>query len=289
VTLEDEVRRLERDLLERGSTGAWLSAVAAIRDMVANGVDEATILRAVYALNAPLIEGIALAAVSEVFGVAVAGAAEIADITGSRGIMALTPGDTSRSPLLGIDQQGREAVAASRHLIAGGAELAAVLAPIFGHANSVQGRVTSSLVSSGGEGVRAVATEAELPVVWVAETNGCVHCLKYSGQVAEPGKQFPGGLTYGKKSYHPDPLPHPPLHPHCRCFLEPLNDPSFAEALRREANRSVLRGFSLVSESMAVRVDAARRLLDDGVDAPQSVKAYANDAVQRGYFTKRGR
>lgn len=289
MTLEDDVRRIERDLLERGAAGAWLSAVAAIRDMVANGVDEATIIRAVLGLNAPLIEGVALAAVSEVFGIAVGGAAELADVTGSRALIGLTPGDEARRDLVGIDQKGREAVAASRQLVAGGAGLEAVLAPIFGHANTVGSRVTSSLVASGGEGVRAVATEAELPVVWVAETNACVHCLKYSGQVAEPGSDFPGGLTYGKKSYHPDPLPHPPLHPHCRCFLEPLNDPSFAEALRREANRSVLRGFSLESESMKTRVDAAQRLLDEGVEAPKSVKEYAYNAIKRGYFTKRGR
>lgn len=289
MTLEDDVRRIERDLLERGSTGGWLAAVAEIRDMVANGVDEATIIRAVLALNAPLVEGVALAAVSEVFGTAVAGAAELADVTGSRALMALTPSDAARRDLVGVDAAGRDALATSRQLLTGGAELAAVLAPIFGHANSITNRVTSSLVQSGGEGVRAVATEADLPVVWIAETNACVHCLAYSGHVAKPGKQFPGGLTYGKKSYHPDTLESPPLHPHCRCFLEPLNDQSYADALRREADRSVLRGFSLESESMGVRIDAAQRLLDNGVEAPQSVKTYAYSAIKRGYFTKRGR
>ena len=75
----------------------------------------------------------------------------------------------------------------------------------------------------------------------------------------------------------------------CRCTVEPLNDQAFADALRRESDRSVLRGFSLASEPMSVRIAAAERLLAKGVVAPKSVKKYAADAVKRGEFTTRGR
>ncbi len=142
---------------------------------------------------------------------------------------------------------------------------------------------------AGNEGSTAVADAAGLATVWVAETNACVHCLAYSGRIAKAGKDFPGGLTYGAKSYYPDPLPHPPLHPNCRCTVEPLRSVEYATALRREADRSVLRGFSLESESMGVRIDAAKRLVASGVDAPKTVIQYAERAVKRGKFGTRGR
>ena len=85
------------------------------------------------------------------------------------------------------------------------------------------------------------------------------------------------------------PWKYPPAHPNCRCTVEPLNAPEYAAALRREADRSVLRGFSLESESMGTRVDAARRLIDRGVDAPKTVVAFARRAVRAGEFPTRGR
>lgn len=125
--------------------------------------------------------------------------------------------------------------------------------------------------------------------MWVAETNACVECLAYSGRVSKPGKPFPGGLTYGAKSYHPEPVDVPPRHPRCRCTIEPLRDKSYAAALRREADRSVLRGFSLESESMKTRIDAADRLVSRGVDAPKSVIAYARRSIKVGVFPTRSR
>jgi hypothetical protein len=40
---------------------------------------------------------------------------------------------------------------------------------------------------------------------------------------------------------------------------------------------------------MATRIDAAERLIADGVDAPKSVIAYAKRAVTAGEFPTRGR
>lgn len=148
-------------------------------------------------------------------------------------------------------------------------------------------------------------------VVWVAERDACVACLAYSGQLATPGGSFPVGLTYGDKPLlpWPDPkhLPGPPLHPHCRCHLMlwfghdtaaaaaalpqgvKTAHVSYPAALRREADRSILRGWSLQSESHRARLRAAERLLAKGkaLKAPQSVKDYARRAVRRGGWPSR--
>ncbi|WP_369672043.1 hypothetical protein, partial [Enterococcus faecium] len=180
-------------------------------------------------------------------------------------------------------------LAKARKLARAGADVATVLAPVFKASNVLQRDVTTLVNHAGNKGTAAVADAVGLSTVWVAETNACVECLAYSGRISKPGKPFPGGLTYGAKSYHPDPVDVPPLHPRCRCELEPLVSREYADALRREADRSVLRGFSLESEPMRVRVEAAERLLARGVDAPKSVIAYARRAVKRGEFGTRGR
>lgn len=290
MTLENDLYAIERRVLVASQAGQWLDAVDNLRKLFALG-ETAGLRNAVLSLTTPLLEGEALAAVAEAFGLGRDDALGLLDADPAlvKRVSKSLPSAAARNPLRGIDRAGEVALARAQQLALSGADEATFLAPVFGHGNSIQGRVTESVVRSGNEGVTRVADVAQVPTVWVAETNACVHCLAYSGEVTQPGVDFPGGLTYGKKSYHPDPLPAPPLHPNCRCHVEPLNDQSYADGLRREANRSVLRGFSLESESMAVRVDAARRLLDSGVDAPKSVLAYARSAVKRGSFTTRNR
>lgn len=291
MTLEDDLRAFERQLLDEGSGGRWLAEVEAIRRLVATGAPEAAVKLAVARLLPLNIEGQALAIVSDAYATGRASALELVDVPDRR-VRALeeaVPNAAARRPLIGIDALIVEALGASRALMIGGAEQSAYLAPVLGAANSLASRVTSGVVAGGNQGVRRAASAAGVPTVWIAETNACVHCLAYSGRVAQTGQKFPGGLTYGVKSYFPDDIATPALHPHCRCYLEPLNDQSYADALRREADRSVLRGFSLESESMSVRVGAAKRLLDEGVDAPKSVIAYAEAAVKRGSFSTRGR
>lgn len=291
MTLEDDLRALERALLAEGNGGRWLAEVEAIRKLVAEDASDDAIRFAVARLLPPLVEGVALATISEAFATGTASAIELTDVPERRvaAVLAATPSAAVRKPLVGIDALIADALNASRLLSLAGAERDAILAPVFGAANSLQNRVTSSVVAAGNQGVRRAASAAGVPVVWIAETNACVHCLAYSGHVVATGKKFPGGLTFGAKSYFPDAIASPPRHPNCRCFLEPLNDQSYADALKREANRSVLRGFSLESESMTVRVAAAKKLLDEGVDAPKSVIAYAEKAVRAGEFPTRDR
>jgi hypothetical protein len=147
-------------------------------------------------------------------------------------------------------------------------------------------------------GIKAVANgipDENVQLVWVAERNACVHCLAYAGQVVTMHESFPIGLTFGKKPLVPWPDPQwlsgPPLHPNCRCRLsvwlghaEGAPGPTLPEVLKREAQRSILRGWRTDTEPESVRVAAAARLLARGVNSPKSVKDYARRAIRKGRF-----
>lgn len=131
---------------------------------------------------------------------------------------------------------------------------------------------------------------SDLVSVWRAERDACVHCLAYQGHI-DDGEGYPAGLTFGTKPLSNERVTRPPLHPNCRCtqslvhkdVVKPL-----AKAFKREAKRSVLRGWSRPSESEAVRLAAAKRLVSRGNTLPKSVNAYAEAAIRAGEF-KRGR
>lgn len=298
MSAEAELAALEAAVLNAAQIADYRRRVSVLRELVERADDQVRAM--VLAMTAPRLEAQALAAVLDAFG---AGARDALRILRNSGLGTIArierPTAATRAIVGGLDREGRIAFARAQRLAQAGASLDTVIAPLVGHANAIGRRVTQAVNAAGNEGSRAVADAADMPVVWVAETNACVRCLAYSGRIAQRGQRFPGGLTYGKpSSADRGPLPHPPLHPHCRCTIEPLNDPSYAETLRREANRSVLRGFSLESESMGVRVDAAERLARevranggtvDGWDVPKSVLATADRAVRNDGFTTRGR
>jgi hypothetical protein len=124
--------------------------------------------------------------------------------------------------------------------------------------------------------------------VWRAERDACVHCLAYQGEI-DNGKGYPAGLTFGDKPLDNKKVPKPPLHPNCRCtqslvHKEVVNP--LAKSLKREAKRSVLRGWSRPSESEKVRLEAAKRLVQSGNTLPKSVNAYAQAAIKRGEFAR---
>lgn len=159
----------------------------------------------------------------------------------------------------------------------------------------------------------AVAEQAEqvgARLLWLAERDACVACLAYAGELSDPGGGgFRIGLTFGKRPVlpWPDPnhLPGPPLHRWCRCRLMLWfgHDTQAAAAalpegartahvdmpaaLKREAVRSILRGFSLPSESERLRLWAAERALARKLVAPKSVKQYARAAIRRGRWPTR--
>lgn len=138
-------------------------------------------------------------------------------------------------------------------------------------------------------------------LLWIAERDACVVCLALAGHIADPlsGLGFDELATYGP---YPAPtvwplgmpLMRPPRHPHCRCqvcvWLGSV-DPGFGslpESLRREAARSILKGWSLPSESNRVRLKAAQQLLAaGGRGLPRTVQERSAADVAAGRFESR--
>lgn len=161
------------------------------------------------------------------------------------------------------------------------AALAVLGRSVYRAESAVRFTVNSSLT----DGVTAVNAEHGALDLWVAERDACVHCLAHAGHTVQAGGDFPN-LTFGVK-----PLaganPRPPLHPNCRCRIVPHLPSwgsSYPDALKREAARSVLRGWSRPSESEKVRLKAAEDLLKRGSTLPRSVQDYARRSIRKGSF-----
>jgi len=150
------------------------------------------------------------------------------------------------------------------------------------------------------DAAKQVAVRLGEKLLWIAERDACVVCLKLSGQIADPnqGLGFDEFATYGP--YEPPsvwpygmPLMRPPRHPHCRCQVcvwlgSAPGQPDLPERLKHEAARSVLKGWSLPSESNRVRLRAAESLLaSGGRGLPRSVQEEAALAIARGRFKSR--
>ncbi|MCU1617783.1 MAG: hypothetical protein JWO98_5323 [Frankiales bacterium] len=289
MSAEVALIQLEREVLRTASVGTFLQQVAALQVLVA--MASPGLKDALYALVEPKVEATTAVAIRQAFDIGAADASRL--ILAGTTATALSSWDVAAPLGLGAGIGGLDAAATTslltaKQLATVGVDAAVYLAPVFGFADRLQRTVTREIIGGGNTGTVTIAAAENLPTVWIAERNACVVCLAYAGEVADPGKQFPGGLTYGKKSYFNFGVVVPPRHDRCRCTLEPLVSMDYAGALKREAQRSVLRGFSLQSESMAVRVDATDRLLKrKSLDAPKSVIAYAQAAVNRGYYTRR--
>lgn len=137
-----------------------------------------------------------------------------------------------------------------------------------------------------------------LRVVWVAERDACLVCLRLSGTVIDPnsGDGFDEEATFGKPGSAPIvwppgmPLMHPPRHPNCRCRLRIIAADNILvpAALQREAERAVARGWS-ASDSRIARLSAADRLLHHGSRLPRTVQERAAKDVEHGRFSTRHR
>lgn len=287
--LEAALARVERDALGRDGAAEWLVLADRLRAALDAAPDQVRLI--VLSMVAPRVERAALEAVVTAYQL---GAADAVRILADAGRDLAPPlGRPSRETLAivrGLDADGARAVAGAQRLARADTAPVLIAAGVLGFARRLRGSVSDAVNRAGGDAVLEASRVARLPTVWVAETNACVHCLGLSGTIAQPGRDFDGSATYGRRPLGGGgPLRSPPRHPYCRCTLEPLVAPEYAAALRREADRSVLRGFSLESESMAVRIDAAERLLERGVDAPKTVIAFSRRAVRAGAFPTRGR
>jgi hypothetical protein len=139
----------------------------------------------------------------------------------------------------------------------------------------------------------AVASQLGAALLWVAERNACLHCLAYAGETVRRDESFPPGLTFAEKPLKPNgPIPYPPLHPNCRCHVQPWlgtragsgTDVELPEVLKREARRSVVLGEALPTESETARLRAADRLISSGAELPAAVIARGRRAVKAGNF-----
>lgn len=118
--------------------------------------------------------------------------------------------------------------------------------------------------------------------MWVPERDACARCLRYAGlRILRPGDGFPAGLSYDPAQATTDAgtITGPPLHPHCRCELQlvPRGGSELAsQALQREAERAIMKGWALASESQKSRRRAAAALLEQRtILAPVSVRREA--------------
>lgn len=162
--------------------------------------------------------------------------------------------------------------------------------------HGAQRDIGTAIHSEVNDGIDAVARQLDAELVWVAERDACVHCLAYAGERIRPGQSFPIGLTFGETPIKPWPdakfLAGPPLHPWCRCRKTvwlgssgPDGLIELPEVLAHEARRSIVKGFALPSESVAVRARAADKLLHQGAGLPKTVEAAARRKLRAGWFT----
>lgn len=141
-------------------------------------------------------------------------------------------------------------------------------------------------------GTAAVASAMDLRLLWVAERNACLHCLAHAGYTVEPGALFPAGLSFDPRGSRFNAVPHPPLHPNCRCQVRtyegtagaPTEDRSSvdpADRLAAEARRSVVYQWTDHASGPAAQ-RAAEALLRAGAALPSSVEKRARAAVKKG-------
>lgn len=137
-------------------------------------------------------------------------------------------------------------------------------------ANAVERTVRTLVNERANQAVIAAAEQVGAKALWINELGACVTCLSLAGHVVEPGDLFDSASTFGIKPliWTPDGgLTAPPRHPSCRCrvtlwFGDMAGKTALPEILQREAERAVLNGWALSSESNSVRAQAAARLLD---------------------------
>lgn len=176
----------------------------------------------------------------------------------------------------------------SKPLIGGGVQsIVTAVAPVVQNPAKVSAATAWAVNAASNSAVAKIAKDRGETYCWIGERDGCVHCQAYNGEYSDSTGNFPTDLTFAAKplKVYGGKLVHPPLHPHCRCHIEIGIHPEYAKALKREAVRSILKGTKMESESEKVRLDAAKRLLDENPVAPQSVQKYAARSIKKGKFS----
>jgi hypothetical protein len=293
VIFEDDLLALERRVLEDAG-GDFFRAVADLRRMLA--ADTGGVERRLEELAVPALEAAGRQGALDGWnlgGRRAITAAETAlrvdpNTLGDADLRLLTPPAHLTDPFTGLDAILADAKTRAVALLRSGADAETASAPLFQAATTARSRIVTQVNAASNAAAVEVGDATRSPMVWEAERDACVYCLALAGEVAEKaGDHFPLADLYAPTPASMTTTSAPPLHPHCRCRLAILVDQSYADALKREAQRSILRGHSLPSESQAVRVRAAERLLAADPVAPKTVKAFAAAAVKRGHFPTR--
>lgn len=171
------------------------------------------------------------------------------------------------------------------------ADIAAIEAAERSAAKAAERYATRVANRSVAAGAAKAAGDFGERLVWVAERDACIHCAAYAGATAEPDGDF-----HPAAAFDPHPLPWsahgligPPLHDWCRCRVMPATAWNVL-ALRREAQRSVARGFSAF-DSVPQRLAASGLLLagrtGDRNRLPKSVVERAGrDHARRKFSTR---
>lgn len=106
----------------------------------------------------------------------------------------------------------------------------------------------------------AIEAAGDTLLAWRTHPNRCKRCAAYAGSVARPGDIF--RPRYHLASQFPwavNGIDMPPLHDHCRCFLEPAH-PALVRRMIKEATRNTAEG-KASHLSAPAKARATRRLL----------------------------
>lgn len=293
MTFEDELLALERRVLEKAG-GDFFRSVAELRRMIA--ADEPGLPVMLARLAVPALEATARQGALDGWnlgGQRAITAAETArrvapNVLNDADLRLLTPPAHLTDPFTGLDALLADAKARSVALLRSGADPVTAASPVFQAATTARSRIVTQINAASNAAAEEVGEATRSPMVWEAERDACVYCLALAGEIVQKaGDLFPAADLYAPTPPSMTTKTAPPLHPHCRCRLAVLVSREYADALKREAQRSILRGHSLASESHAVRIRAAERLLARNPVAPKTVKAFAAAAVKRGRFPTR--
>jgi hypothetical protein len=307
IRLGQVIAGIQRDLADitPDATGPLSTWAARALDLgIQQGAHEAfgtTAVAAAGTVATAAAETAALATVPTAAEPAIAGAVG-SDIstTIARATTAATLDDQTLRTIAGADSRIADRITAAENALnaAGPAfdDVTQALAGAHRAATDMQAAVVQVVNGAANTGITAVADSLGAQRLWWAEPDACLTCIGMAGRLADPGEPFDQGFaatfTPKPRIWPPGPIQTCPLHPHCRCRVtvwlgSDTAGTDLPAALRREAQRAVLKGWSLPSESNPARVQAAQQLLNRGVTAPKSGQAYARAAVRRGRFTTR--
>ena len=210
--------RLERALLDAPDVAGFLTLVARIRAALIDQPDEVRAL--IQRLRLPAVEAQLTAAARQALAAGLADGLGILDEAGipvrSRPITTGALPATVTGLVAGFDAAGETALGQALRLTrAADIEPQSIAAPVLGYERRLRGTVSDTITTAAAEGELQAAEVANVPLVWVAETTACVHCLAYSGVVVNPGDDFPEGLSYGRRPQPGSPGRTPPRHPNC--------------------------------------------------------------------------